>query len=246
MVSEQNVHVIVSLTAVSHDRSRRSQKAERYWPAAGETDKFDSDLWVRNVDPIDSHEQVAYRHFEIWNPNDTTTDEKRQVLLVHYQGWPDHGVPSKTNDLRDILYKIRGWKAEQRQSGHKTNLMDFGPIVVHCSAGCGRTGTFCVIDTILSVLEHIQYPYLASPPGGYIPNAIESQTSSQVQEQAQRQEQEQGQGQGQQGEVYDWQSDRDIIYETLTFFRQERMLMVQTAAQYGFCYSTVRDLCQYQ
>ncbi|KAF9992425.1 hypothetical protein BGZ79_003088 [Entomortierella chlamydospora] len=231
MVSEQNVHVIVCLTAVSHDRSQRGQKAERYWPLAGETDEFDRDLHVRNLDKSDEEGKVVYRHFEIWNPIDTAS-ERRQLLFVHYQGWPDHGVPSKTDDLRDILYKIRAWKSEQqRQPQQASHQKDFGPIVVHCSAGCGRTGTFCVIDTILSVLEKIRYPHLALSPSGFDPNDASVQAGEQS-------------PQGQQGDVYDWQGDRDVIYETLGSFRQERMLMVQTASQYSFCYEAVRDLCQ--
>ncbi|KAF9349764.1 hypothetical protein BGX26_011986, partial [Mortierella sp. AD094] len=223
MVYEQNVHVIVCLTTVSHDRSQRSQKAERYWPLAGETDELDRDLHIRNLDRFDGEEKVVYRHFEIWNPNNTTS-ERRQLLLVHYQGWPDHGVPSKTNDLRDILYKIRTWKSEQlHQLQQASRQKDFGPMVVHCSAGCGRTGTFCVIDTILSVLEQARYPHLAPPPSGVNPINASVQASEQS-------------PQGQQGDVYDWQGDRDIIYETLNSSRQERMLMVQTAAQYSFCY----------
>ncbi|KAF8960856.1 Tyrosine-protein phosphatase non-receptor type 6, partial [Entomortierella lignicola] len=163
MVYEQNVHVIVCLTAVSHDRIYRSFKAERYWPLAGQTDKFDNGIHVRNLDKVDGHENVVYRHFEIWNQLEPTI-EMRQLLLVHYQGWPDHGVPSKTDDLRDILYKIRKWKLEQSTQQESTSQKDFGPMVVHCSAGCGRTGTFCVIDTALSVLEQSGYPSLAPSP----------------------------------------------------------------------------------
>ncbi|KAF9116173.1 Tyrosine-protein phosphatase non-receptor type 1 [Mortierella sp. AM989] len=231
MVYEQNVHVIVCLTAVSHDRSQRAQKAERYWPLVGETDELDKDLHVRNLDIIDDQEKVAYRHFEIWDPTDTTS-KRRQLLLVHYQGWPDHGVPTKSNDLRDILYKIRAWKSEQSHQQQQTLAnKDFGPMVVHCSAGCGRTGTFCVIDTVLSVLEQTGYPNLALSPSGYKPNATDVQTISQSE-------------QRQLDDSYDWKGDRDIIYETLSSFRQERMLMVQTAVQYRFCYEVVRDLCE--
>ncbi|KAF9431382.1 hypothetical protein BGZ76_000377 [Entomortierella beljakovae] len=228
MIFEQNVHVIVCLTGVSHDRLNRGPKAERYWPMAGKTDELDKDLFVKNIDSVDGQDKVAYRHLEIWNPIDTVT-AKRSVLLVHYQGWPDHGVPSKSNDLRDIFYKIREWKLEQAVG--QDGLMDFGPTVVHCSAGCGRTGTFCVIDTVLSILEYVKYPNLAPSPSGYNPYGENGQSVDPT-------------PQGQQGDKYDWESDRDIIYESLDSFRKERMLMVQTPVQYNFCYDTVRDLCQ--
>ncbi|KAF9354606.1 hypothetical protein BGX34_010906 [Mortierella sp. NVP85] len=224
MVYQENVHVIVCLTAVSHDRLNRGPKAERYWPRAGETDQLDKDLHVKNLDSVDKQDQTVYRHFDVWNPSDTRSDKRRKVLLVHYQGWPDHGVPTKTDDLRDILYKIRAWKSEQLEQQQQP--LDFGPMVVHCSAGCGRTGTFCVVDTALSILEHSKYPHLApSPSGG-------SQNTPQTEDQ------------GQKSDGYDWEGDRDIIHEALSSFRNERMLMVQTAPQYGFCYKAVQDLCQ--
>ncbi|CAO3564104.1 unnamed protein product [Mortierella alpina] len=51
MIQQQNVQVIVCLTAVNNDRTRRAQKAERYWPLVGETDEFDGNLSVRNLGP---------------------------------------------------------------------------------------------------------------------------------------------------------------------------------------------------
>ncbi|KAI1315073.1 hypothetical protein EDD11_001315 [Mortierella claussenii] len=244
MVQEQNVHVIVCLTAVSQDRSRRAQKAERYWPLAGETDQFDPNLHVRNLDRVDDQDQVAYRHLELWDPTNSAV-ERRQILLVHYQGWPDHGVPVTTDDLRDILYNIRAWKKEQRQ---QQSRKDFGPTLVHCSAGCGRTGTFCVIDTALSVLEHTQYPYLAPSPRGLDPTAtrledeqaemptFSSSSSSSLSSSSSSSPLS--------ADAYNFQSDRDLIYESLSSFREERMLMVQTASQYSFCYRAVQDLCK--
>ncbi|KAG0336010.1 hypothetical protein BG004_008232 [Podila humilis] len=227
MILEQNVHVIVCLTAVRDDRTRRA-KAERYWPLAGETDIFErNNVHVKSLDkenqPI--NRIVAYRHFEIWNP--ASSEPRRSVLQVHYQGWPDHGVPGNTKDLGDMLAQIRTWKQDQEQKlgGH----IDFGPAVVHCSAGCGRTGTFCVVDTSLSVLEHTGYPYLKRARAGTGVAASPVHMESEA-----RTPQDQ----------YHWTSSRDIIFEALNSFRQDRMLMVQTAPQYSFCYHVVRDLCE--
>ncbi|KAL2467546.1 Protein-tyrosine-phosphatase PTP1 [Forsythia ovata] len=63
------------------------------------------------------------------------------VLHIQYPEWPDHGVPKDTVAVREILKRVYGVPPS------------LGPIVVHCSAGIGRTGTYCAIhNTIQRVL----------------------------------------------------------------------------------------------
>ncbi|KAF9982047.1 Tyrosine-protein phosphatase non-receptor type 6 [Mortierella antarctica] len=228
MIEQQNVQVIVCLTAVNSDRTRRAQKAERYWPLAGQTDEYDGNLAVKNLGPIDrSGGDTEYHEFELWNPQAGSETQRRRILLVYYPSWPDHGVPLTTEPLRDMLFRIRVWKTELM----KTQTFGFGPTVVHCSAGCGRTGTFCVVDTILSVLEYTKYPNLARA----VPSVRDAlQNSTEAAGMAQE---------GSPGDMYDWQGERDIIQEALAAFRLERMLMVQTVDQFSFCYKAVRDMC---
>ncbi|KAG0295244.1 hypothetical protein BGZ96_012243 [Linnemannia gamsii] len=221
MVQDQNVHVIVCLTNVSADRTRKAAKAEQYWPKAGQTDKFGPNLSVRNLDATDSNNEIDYRNLELWDPSSPTTP-RRPILLAHYQGWPDHGVPRNSNSLRDIMYTIRSWKRNLKASNNNDD--NLGPILVHCSAGVGRTGTFCVIDTALAVLEHTRYPHLSPHP---LRNATQQE-----------------QAEAQTNDAYDWNQGRDLVFEILSAFRNERMMMVQTGSQYQFCYATVKDLCQ--
>ncbi|KAF9143307.1 hypothetical protein BGX30_000825 [Mortierella sp. GBA39] len=224
MVRDQNVHVIVCLTSVSANRTQRGHKAEQYWPNAGQTDRFGPDLSVRSLDSTNSDSEVVYRNLELWDPS-SDANPRRSILLAHYQGWPDHGVPRSSSSLRDIMYTIRSWKRNQQAANnHKGN---FGPTLVHCSAGVGRTGTFCVIDTALSVLEHIRYPHLA-------PHSLRDAS---LQEQALNL-------MVQAEDAYNWNQDRDLVFEILNAFRTERMMMVQTTGQYQFCYAAVKDLCQ--
>ena len=67
-----------------------------------------------------------------------------QVSHYHYHEWPDHGVPQFTRPTRDLVNMLE--KTEARRSR----------VVVHCSAGVGRTGAFCTIHVILRRLKALQ------------------------------------------------------------------------------------------
>ncbi len=66
-----------------------------------------------------------------------------EVTLFHYTSWPDHGVPSSGMSL---IYFTRAVRKTHPQD-------DPRPLLVHCSAGVGRTGTFIVLDTMLDRME---------------------------------------------------------------------------------------------
>ncbi|XP_075540204.1 tyrosine-protein phosphatase non-receptor type 11-like isoform X3 [Dermacentor variabilis] len=70
--------------------------------------------------------------------------ETRSVFHYHFTAWPDHGVPSDPGCVLNFLHDVN-----QRQE----SIPDAGPIVVHCSAGIGRTGTFIVIDMIVDLIK---------------------------------------------------------------------------------------------
>lgn len=74
------------------------------------------------------------------SPSPHQTNESRVVLHFHYIRWPDFGVPQTPDVFLDFLYAVRN-------SG--VLGQDVGPCVVHCSAGIGRSGTFCLVDVCL-------------------------------------------------------------------------------------------------
>ena len=70
---------------------------------------------------------------------DTVT---RTVVQFHYWAWPDHGVPALVRPLLDMVRLIRDCQASETL-----------PLLIHCSAGCGRTGTICAIDYVWGLLR---------------------------------------------------------------------------------------------
>jgi len=82
----------------------------------------------------------------IYSITDLESNDSKEILHYHYTTWPDFGVPQCPTAFLRFL-------ADVRQSGALDQ--NVGPPIVHCSAGIGRSGTFCLVDTCLIVVSII-------------------------------------------------------------------------------------------
>ncbi|KAG8430069.1 hypothetical protein GDO86_018529 [Hymenochirus boettgeri] len=71
-------------------------------------------------------------------------EETREIYHYQYTMWPDHGVPSDPGGVLNFLQEVNGVQEK---------IPNAGPIIVHCSAGIGRTGTIIVIDMLVDVIQ---------------------------------------------------------------------------------------------
>ncbi|KAI5288217.1 hypothetical protein KEM54_005381 [Ascosphaera aggregata] len=83
----------------------------------------------------------------------------RDVVQVQFSGWPDFGRPTKPAHLLRLIDVCHSIFKETNTDGSAAADSEPVPpnqrnIVVHCSAGCGRTGTFCTIDSVIDMLKH--------------------------------------------------------------------------------------------
>ncbi|CAB0004024.1 unnamed protein product, partial [Nesidiocoris tenuis] len=113
-------------------------KCARYWPEEGETVDF-GPTKIRNA-LLTSNADYVLRELMVSQDG----GEERKVYHYHFQGWPDHGVP---NDPGSVLNFVHDVNACHESTGF------LGPVVVHCSAGIGRTGTFIVIHILLNYIN---------------------------------------------------------------------------------------------
>lgn len=134
MVWEQGSVVIVNLARLTENTI---SVCHRYWPEEG------SDLYhIYEVHLISEHawcDDYVVRSFFLKN---LQTNETRTISQFHFLTWPNLGVPSSTKTLLDFRRKVN--KSYRGRSC---------PIVVHCSDGAGRTGTYCLVDMALNRLH---------------------------------------------------------------------------------------------
>lgn len=135
MVWEQKVFVIVMITNLV-ERGRR--KCDMYWPKEGTATYGHIDVTLVKEDMMANYTVRSFRVKHTKLKKKKWTVSERTVEQFHYTGWPDHGTPGDTLPVLSFVRKSVACNPE-----------DGGPIVAHCSAGVGRTGTYIAIDAML-------------------------------------------------------------------------------------------------
>ncbi|XP_026708590.1 receptor-type tyrosine-protein phosphatase-like N isoform X1 [Athene cunicularia] len=131
MVWEHGCTVIVMLSPLAEDSVKQ---CDRYWPDEG------SSLYhIYEVNLVSEHiwcEDFLVRSFYLKN---VQSQETRTLTQFHFLSWPAEGIPATTRPLLDFRRKVN--KCYRGRSC---------PIIVHCSDGAGRTGTYILIDMVLN------------------------------------------------------------------------------------------------
>ncbi|XP_074110376.1 protein tyrosine phosphatase Meg2 [Cotesia typhae] len=148
MVWEQQTLVVVMTTRVIE---RGRTKCAQYWgPEPG--DEVSAGGFTVTTLEVDTNPDYTISMLLLTN---NKTEETREVCHMLYTAWPDYGVPQSARALLQFLSLVRQQQTKLLASrgdtwaGHPRGP----PIVVHCSAGIGRTGTFCTLDICISRLE---------------------------------------------------------------------------------------------
>ncbi|KAJ8040184.1 Receptor-type tyrosine-protein phosphatase alpha [Holothuria leucospilota] len=133
MVWMENVSSIVMLTNLIENGKDR---CFCYWPSSvGETIAF-------GMMKVAWQSSDQYANFEIRQYLITVEDKTHTVRNWHYKTWPDKDIPDQPSALIEFAKRV---KIDKK---HATT-----PLLVHCSAGVGRTGTFIALCSLMDVVE---------------------------------------------------------------------------------------------
>ena len=130
MVWQENIVIIVMTTNI---RESNTIKCYPYWPSETKA-VLNAGLYQIQNEESERFSSFIVTKLSLRKKNHS---DVRTIYHAHYIKWPDHGIPPNTNDALDFLERVNYYKRLTQTQA---------PILVHCSAGIGRTGTFCAID----------------------------------------------------------------------------------------------------
>ncbi|XP_015176074.1 PREDICTED: tyrosine-protein phosphatase 69D [Polistes dominula] len=133
MIWEQHLELILMLTNLEE---YSKTKCAKYWPDKGETKNF-GDITVEHI-----HER-AYSDYVVRELKMTRLGERdaRTIVQYHFLVWKDFMAPEHPHAILRFIKRV-----------NEAYSLEKGPILVHCSAGVGRTGTLVALDSLLQQL----------------------------------------------------------------------------------------------
>ncbi|MGH0144268.1 UNVERIFIED_CONTAM: hypothetical protein FKN15_002524 [Acipenser sinensis] len=140
MTWEQSSSLVVMLTT---QVERGRVKCHQYWPNPGGSAQYGN----YQITCLSEEGNSAFLFREMTFTHSETA-ESRELTQIQYMAWPDHGVPDDSRDFLHFVSLVRNKRAGKDQ-----------PLIVHCSAGIGRTGVLITMETAMCLIECNQPVY---------------------------------------------------------------------------------------
>lgn len=244
---------------IREHRTKRPSASQRNSTMSTHSSRHSSDRSSENMSPTGDSPYVTVRNMTISN-SEEPFERMREITQLHYTGWPDFGAPADPSHLLGLVEQCDA--VVHASTGHRRasepSPADERPVMVHCSAGCGRTGTFCTVDSVIDMFKrqmhdgYLNEDKIESQRSARQPTPMEIDPRSRQNSHAAvaspiKSHQEQSFfaaapfGAEVKGDSWLQRDDVDLIEKAVEDFRLQRLSMVQSLRQYVLCYESILE-----
>ncbi|KAL0265237.1 phosphotyrosine-specific ptp2-like protein [Diplodia seriata] len=187
--------------------------------------------------PSSEQPYVIVRKFTLSN-TELPFARMREITQLQYSNWPDFGAPAHPAHLLGLVEQCDA-VVRQTQGGSvdDPDPLNSHPVLVHCSAGCGRTGTFCTVDSVIDMLKRQRSSRSRRQAS---PMDVDRSSTTKAKDNPFFKSQDAATDEGLDG-AWLGRDDIDLIEKTVETFRHQRLSMVQSLRQFVLCYESVLE-----
>lgn len=243
MIWEQRARVIVMLTQELEGGLR---KCHAYWHAGAipplSVHVRSEQALDAHLRPVDDEGVPVFMRRVLCLANERSVEPPREIVQLQFLAWPDHGVPSSPTPLLRLIAEANAAQCAPAAAEDAAWLQPTpGPIVVHCSAGVGRSGAYILIDAALALLRTAR---VAVEEGKAAPEEKPALSDGPVPNGEAHRQAPSAATSSENGLTLAtaracWEDDSDLIYDAVSVMREQRMSMIQTTRQFVFVYRAV-------
>ncbi|KAJ2977705.1 hypothetical protein NUW58_g7727 [Xylaria curta] len=187
----------------------------------------------------------------------------REITHIHYPSWPDFGIPAQPSHLLAVVELANIMQrsalpvdakaiaasasvehpATMTWSDEPESEARARPLLVHCSAGCGRTGTFCTVDSVIDMLKRQRHSSLAKRTRKDMDGDVSMADGAASPKKAKHHDSFEELSGSLKGVDAGWvgETELDLIEATVEDFRKQRLSMVQSLRQFVLCYESITE-----
>ncbi|KAI1179517.1 hypothetical protein F4777DRAFT_434067 [Nemania sp. FL0916] len=187
----------------------------------------------------------------------------REITHLHYPSWPDFGTPAQPSHLLALVELANGMQraalpadaralASPKATDYSSTMSWFDepeseararPLLVHCSAGCGRTGTFCTVDSVIDMLKRQRLASMDRKSRKDADGDVTMDDQATSPKKAKHNDSMRELSWNASGVDAGWvgEAGLDLIEATVEDFRKQRLSMVQSLRQFVLCYESITE-----
>lgn len=200
-----------------------------------QTPESPAQLKLAEISPTSDQPYVIVRKFTLSHTGSPFTP-LREITQLQYSSWPDFGAPAHPAHVLGLVQQCDAVvRASYGLKSTGPEPPNSRPVLVHCSAGCGRTGTFCTVDTVVDMLRRQRQQKQQKHPQNKrdsISDPMDLDVSQQDPFFS-----------ASSGSDTKWMKNGnlDLVEKAVEDFRLQRLSMVQSLRQFVLCYETVLE-----